>query len=73
MKLAWPVATTSVVAPDGGIHRLEEGVPWDADDPVVKAHPDAFAGSPTKVMTSGRGMVVVEQATAAPGEKRRGK
>lgn len=73
MRLAWPVATTSTTGPNGGIHRLEEGIPWDADDPLVKHRPHLFTDEPTRVMTSVRGMAVVEQATAAPGEKRRRK
>lgn len=73
MKLAWPVSNTTVGGPNGGLHRLEEGVPWDADDELVQHRPDMFTDEPTKVMTSQRGMIVVEQATAAPGEKRKRK
>ena len=46
-------------------------VAFRSDHPVVKEHPELFSDSPTWAM-SPRGMVeVVEQATAAPGEKRR--
>jgi hypothetical protein len=41
---------------------------WPADDPVVKAHPEWF-DLPRKAAEK-RAEPVVEQATAAPGEKR---
>lgn len=54
--------------------QLIEGEAWDADDPIVQSHPDWFSPEPAVV----RGTVprkaaeapVVEQATAAPGERR---
>ena len=50
---------------------LVEGSIWRADDPFVVAHPDMFSDTPSVLESSGgvtyRG---VEQATAAPGEKR---
>lgn len=51
--------------------RLEIGDVWDAADPFVKAHPELFDVEPTKVnrSTPARNQRV-EQATAAPGEKR---
>lgn len=55
--------------------RLTLDDPWRDDDPVVKAAPQFFADEPSKVQTSlGRTSTspVVEQATAAPGETRRG-
>lgn len=71
MKIVFSiVGSTSVGAPNGGVHRLNKGEPWDADDPVVLAHPELFSDSPLRVRTSTRGFVDVEQATAAPGEKR---
>jgi hypothetical protein len=46
---------------------------WRADDPFVKAHPDMFADTPQQLETSsGAEFRGVEQATAAPGEKRGG-
>jgi hypothetical protein len=44
---------------------------WDANDPFVQANPDYFANTPEQVETSS-GVIFrgVEQATAAPGEKR---
>lgn len=48
---------------------IEEGKPWDADDPFVKEHPEFFASDPP-AHTVGRTTTRVEQATANPGEKR---
>lgn len=68
--------TTRVAAPGGGTTGLYEGEAWDADDAVVKAHPDCFSSEPTKIRRS-PGPVrvettpVVEDATAEPGTKRR--
>lgn len=43
--------------------------PWHALHPVVAAHPDLFGDEPAEILP--RGFVPpVEQATAAPGEKR---
>ena len=71
MKIVFAnVGNTSVGAPNGGVHRLVKGEPWDADDPLVNAHPELFSDAPLRVRTTTRGFVDVEQATAAPGEKR---
>ena len=69
MKIVYAKSSTAVGGPHGGVWRLTPGQPWSADDPVVKANPNAFTELPERVMTS-RGEVLVEQATAAPGEKR---
>lgn len=53
--------------------RLQPGDPWAADDPFVMARPDLFASAPPFVhRTTAAGVVSapVEQATAAPGERR---
>ena len=48
---------------------VHKGTAWYADSPMVASHPDMFASKPTEVFP--RGWVSpVEQATAAPGEKR---
>lgn len=48
---------------------LNSAEPWDADDPFVHAHPDLFSAdpgfAPRRSVPAG-----VEQASAAPGEKR---
>jgi len=63
------------ITPDGGHMAVAIGQHWQADDPVVKANPQMFStdprhglcgyGTPTPEM-----LPPVEEATAAPGEKR---
>lgn len=49
--------------------RTKRGEAWHASDPLVREHPDLFAADPPTVRgTPAEGPV--EQATAAPGEKR---
>lgn len=48
---------------------VREGDLWDADDPVVASHPDWFEVAP-EPKRAARPEPPVEQATAAPGEKR---
>lgn len=43
---------------------LRQGEAWDASDPLVKLHPKMFSSD------EGGARRTVEQATAAPGEKR---
>ncbi len=47
--------------------QLVAGRAYAADDPAVKVYPHLFAASPVVYSSDG---AVVEQATAAPGEKR---
>ena len=61
-------ATTCVVFHNGQRRNLAEDDAWDANDSLVKAHPDLFADTPRRVF--GTGARPVEQATAAPGERR---
>ena len=64
---------TASVGYDGGIVRLSENDAWYATDPFVLSHPDMFSDTPPKVhYTAARRDfdVVVEQATANPGQKR---
>lgn len=49
--------------------HIQRGTAWAADDPLVKAHPGIFAADDRVVYRSADR---VEQATKAPGEKRRG-
>jgi hypothetical protein len=70
VKIVYAKTTTSVGGQNGMIQRLTVGEPWNADDPLVIARPDLFSPEPVRVQTS-QGWQVVEQATAAPGEKRK--
>lgn len=49
--------------------QVKEGQAWHADHPLVKDHPDAFSSEPLVIYPRGW-EAPVEQATAAPGEKR---
>ena len=61
-------AANCTTADQNGIRvRLSEGVVWDANDPFVIFRPDLF-----RPLDSGdRQTRSVEQATSAPGEKRK--
>lgn len=55
--------------------HLNRGEVWDSDDPVVLSHPDWFSDDAEPFLRrssdgSYSGSPTVEQATAAPGEKR---
>lgn len=70
-KIVFARATTSVRAPGSkyptSVHVNE---PWYAEHPLVLANPDLFADQPAEILPRGWSPPVVEQATAAPGEKR---
>ena len=60
---------------DGGSLQVWKGSHWAADDPVVRRYPDRFTTDPRyglnfTVPPVGYDDPPVEQATAAPGEKR---
>jgi hypothetical protein len=61
---------TCVTANQNGVRvRVTEGVVWSADDPFVKFRPDLFR----PLDDSDHRSTVVESATKAPGEVRRGR
>lgn len=51
--------------------RIMAGSAWNPNDPVVLAHPTLFADEPTLRGAMPGWEPEIEQATAAPGEKRR--
>lgn len=59
--------STASVGWEGGRVRLTAGDVWDGNDPFVRANPSMFTDTPLKVH---RTAAPVEQASAAPGEKR---
>ncbi len=63
-----PTVACVVRHPDGGMIALDPREDFDPSNPLVKAYPWAFAPRDTSpgVIES----VSIEQATAAPGEKR---
>ena len=75
MRVVFAVADASVTDPSSGAPgMIRKGTHWSADDPVVKAHPDLFSDDPRWGMAYSiepEGWNdPVEQATAAPGERR---
>jgi hypothetical protein len=77
MNIVYATATTHVGLEHGASILVGKGTHWPADDPVVLAHPDLFSpdaryGLVFTVEPTGFDATdtPVEQATAAPGEKR---
>jgi hypothetical protein len=56
------------VAFSGPMGAFSKGQLYRADDPVVVKYPQFFR--PIEVRSTGKAEPVIEQATAAPGEKR---
>ena len=61
--------SNTVVSLDGRKVTIQAGTAWDASDPVVRAYPGLFSDDARYLRRSTERPV--EQATAAPGEKRR--
>jgi hypothetical protein len=72
VKIVYATSTTSITDASGLAFTLHRGEVWDADDPLVKLKPQFFSETPVIARVSqGEGWEVVEQATAAPGERRK--
>lgn len=75
MDVVYAVDSAQIPTTDVGLVFVEKGSHWPADDPVVKAAPSLFSTDPRygmrySVEPAGFADPPVEQATAAPGEKR---
>jgi hypothetical protein len=75
VDVVFATTTATVTHPDGGTgFVVRKGSHWPAGDPVVAAHPDMFSDDPRYGMNYSREPAgwdaPVEQATAAPGERR---
>ena len=75
MDVVYAVDTAQVSLFTGGTALVRKGEHWAANDPVVLAHPSMFSadaryGVRYSVEPAGLSDEPVEQATAAPGEKR---
>lgn len=76
MDVVYAKQSAQVMTPDGGRHMVYGGQHWPADDPVVLASPaglftpDARYGLAYSTPPPEMADAPVEQATAAPGEKR---
>lgn len=71
-KYVFALATTSVREPGSKYPTtVIQGSAWHADAPIVVSHPDFFSSDPPEVLPRGwTPQPAIEQATAAPGEKR---
>lgn len=69
---AYPNCNT-VVYEDGLRVALHIDQIWDAADPFVVKRPDLFSSAPAHVHRTVPAKPAVEQATAAPGERRGGR
>jgi hypothetical protein len=75
MQVKYATARAMVPLAGGGQALVVKGSHWPADDPVVLAQPSLFSDDPRwglnySAEPAGWGEPPVEQATAAPGEKR---
>ena len=73
-EVVFAVVDQPVTTETGISGYVRKGSHWHVDDPVVKAHPDLFSADPRyglaySVEPDGWD-APVEQATAAPGERR---
>ncbi len=67
--------TASFPLPHGGSITVRKGSHWSADDPIVAEHPELFTTDPRYGLSyttppPEMSDPPVEQATAAPGERR---
>ena len=51
---------------------IRKGQPWDADHPIVKAHPENFTDQDPTLLEHTFDRSPVKEMTANPGELRRG-
>jgi hypothetical protein len=73
VNIVYAKSTTSITNDAGLSFTLHRGEVWSADDPLVKSRPHFFSDVPVVARVSqDQGFVeVIEQATAAPGERRK--
>jgi hypothetical protein len=75
IETVYAVDTAHVMMEGGASALVRKGDHWPADDPVVRTNPQLFSRDPRygmryTVEPTGYDDPPVEQATAAPGEKR---
>lgn len=75
IKVVYATVQTTLTLPDGTRVVVPKGSHWPADDPVVRDRPGMFSADPRygllySEQPDGYDAPVVEQATAAPGERR---
>jgi hypothetical protein len=69
-RFVYATANCGTATSDGIGIDLREGDVWDALDPIVLTHPGLFSDTPPAPNFPRRTVPAVEQATAAPGERR---
>jgi hypothetical protein len=75
MDVVYPVAEATLTLADGSVHTVRRGQHWPVEDKVVQEKPDMFSADPRyglaySVPPAELADPPVEQATAAPGERR---
>lgn len=75
MDVVYPVTDASLPSANGGQHIVRRGQHWPVEDAVVKEHPEMFSSDPRYGLSfstppASMSEPPVEQATAAPGERR---
>lgn len=75
MDVVYPVNDATLTLASGAVFSVRRGQHWSADDPVVREKPDAFTADPRYGLAFSSPPAEladppVEQATAAPGERR---
>jgi hypothetical protein len=75
MEIVYATGRSVVATTGGGQVLVQEGSHWPADDPIVRQQPSLFSADPAyglsySVRPAAEPFGSVEQATAAPGEKR---
>jgi hypothetical protein len=75
MDVVYAVETAQIPTEECGVVLVHKGEHWPADDPAVKASPSLFSADPRyglrySAEPPGYNDPPVEQATAAPGERR---
>lgn len=72
MSTVYAVDTAQVMMPDESMVLVCKDEPWESDSPVVRLKPELFRSTPAGPPPTSIGPdgIPVEQATAAPGEKR---
>jgi hypothetical protein len=68
--LVFAASTCTTADAQGVLVRLVANEPWAANDPLVLARPGLFVTVPSVVRRTAPGVVKVEKATKAPGERR---
>lgn len=74
IRVVYAVGSEVVRMPDGNSYPVQKGSHWPEDDPVVRFRPELFSDDARYGMLYSREPdgydAPVEQATAAPGERR---